>query len=322
MMRLRRVYETAEEEGKPIEEIAIDRFGSLDAFEEVKEERRILDEREGNRSVRTRTADQKGRGREWEGAKGFMFTDRGGSGVSSRSSSFKRPGAAANLSTPSTPSPQSDIPPPKNRRLDSLRFPSQTVSPLAQSYTPIPSVMTPVSFKSSRALSPSSLNRLQAKVLRAKLMGSSDAEDLEIQYDAAVRDANGDGSLVAEGGVRKKVDVLPTLDARGRLYDVGHGKYDGDVMPGNRKKVEKVCCCTFMSIYQTSYACPPQFETRDPKTGDIVRYNADDDTTSLGEMLRQERFGAGMADQKDLDAQFAKAIVSDGKFQVSRHFTA
>jgi hypothetical protein len=53
-----------------------------------------------------------------------------------------------------------------------------------------------------------------------------------------------------------------------------------------------------------------------------VRYNADDDTTTLGEMLRQERFGAGMADQKDLDAQFAKAIMGDGKFQVSYYFVA
>lgn len=37
---------------------------------------------------------------------------------------------------------------------------------------------------------------------------------------------------------------------------------------------------------------------------------------TLGEMLRQEKFGAGQADQKDLDAQFAKAIMGDGKFQV------
>ena len=36
MMKLRRVYETAEEEGKPVEEIAMDRFGSLEAFEEAK----------------------------------------------------------------------------------------------------------------------------------------------------------------------------------------------------------------------------------------------------------------------------------------------
>jgi Protein similar to CwfJ C-terminus 1 len=58
-------------------------------------------------------------------------------------------------------------------------------------------------------------------------------------------------------------------------------------------------------------------EIRDPKTGGIVRYNADDDSTTLGEMLRQEKFGAGMADQKDLDAQLAHAIVTDGKFEAS-----
>jgi len=37
---------------------------------------------------------------------------------------------------------------------------------------------------------------------------------------------------------------------------------------------------------------------------------------TLGEMLRQERFGAGLSDQKNLDAQFAKAIMGDGKFEV------
>lgn len=64
-----------------------------------------------------------------------------------------------------------------------------------------------------------------------------------------------------------------------------------------------------------SYTPCVQVETRDPKTGDVIRNNADDDSTTLGEMLRQERFGAGMADQKDLDAQLAGAIASDGKFQ-------
>jgi hypothetical protein len=48
----------------------------------------------------------------------------------------------------------------------------------------------------------------------------------------------------------------------------------------------------------------------------LLRYNADDDTTTLGDMLREERFGAGMADQKELDSQLAKAIMSDGKFEV------
>ena len=32
-------------------------------------------------------------------------------------------------------------------------------------------------------------------------------------------------------------------------------------------------------------------------------------------MLRQEKFGGGSADQKNLDAEFARAIVGDGKFE-------
>ncbi|KAG1775819.1 CwfJ C-terminus 1-domain-containing protein-like protein [Suillus placidus] len=287
MMRLRRVYETAEEENKPIEEVALERFGTLQAFEEAKEERRILDERQGKRSERK---DERGRGRETGGEKRFMFTDVGTSGASSRSSSFRRPGSGPTGSAPSTPSPTN---PPANRPLNSLRLPSQAASPLAQSHTPIPSVMTPsvASTSMRRAMSPSSLNKLQAQVLRAKLMNAPNAEKLEEEYEGEVRRASGE-----EGGVRTRVEVLPTLDARGQMYDVGHGKDDAEKGPGNKRKKEK-------------------FETRDAKTGELLRYNADDDEITLGEMVRQERFGAGMADQKNLDAQFAKAIMGDGKFQ-------
>lgn len=236
-MRLRRVYEAAEEEGLPVEEVGADRFGSLQAFEEAREERRILDEREGRRGDRSRGTDTPSYFSK-DGEKRLMFTDVGGSGGSSRSSSFRRPGGMPE-SNPSTPSPPSGmIRTLANKRLDSLRLPSQAGSPLAQSHTPIPSVMTPpaASGSLSRALSPSSLNKLQAKVLRAKLMGMPDAEKLEQEYEVEARKAHG----VEEGGVRTKVEVLPTLDARGRMYDVGHGKDDGQIQAGNRKKKEKV----------------------------------------------------------------------------------
>jgi hypothetical protein len=232
-MRLRRVHETAEEEGIPVERIAIERFGSLEAWEAAKEERRILDEREGKRAERSKERDGKVQGR--EGDKGFMFIEMG-SGASSRSSSFRRPSNVGNT-TPSTPSP----PPASNKRIDSLRHTSQVSSPLArshtpaQSHTPIPSVMTP-SISKARAPSPSSLNKLQAKVLRAKLMGAPDADKLEKEYDEAVANANGG----VASGVRTKIEVLPTLDGRGRLYDVGEGKDDGPSRPGNRQKKEKV----------------------------------------------------------------------------------
>jgi len=240
-MRLRRVYEAAEEEGLSLEEIGIDRFGSLQAFEEAKEERRILDERDGKRPAqqdRGRGADRPGHFSK-DGEKKLMFTDIGGSGSSSRSASFRRPGGMPE-SGPSTPSPlENPSRPPANRRLDSLRLPSQIGSPLAQSHTPIPSVMTPGQIASGsrpRALSPSSLNKLQAKVIRAKLMNAPDAEKLEQEYEAEARKAQG----ADDTGVRRKVEMLPTLDARGKMYDVGHGKEDEKNAAGNRKKKETV----------------------------------------------------------------------------------
>jgi hypothetical protein len=252
MMRLTRVYETAEEEGVEVENIALERFGSLEAFEEAKEERRIIDEREGRRSERGRATDRQDltRAKDADGEKRLMFTDIGGSGGSSRSSSFRRPGGIGG-SAPSTPSPAPDARVPQNRRLDSLRVQSGARSPLVHSHTPIPTVMTPPpgAGSRSRALSPSSLNKLQAKVLRAKLTGAPNADQLEREYEAASKAASGEG---VQSGVRTKTEVLPTLDGRGRLYDIGQGKDDGQVLPGNRKKQDKVFTLDYTSHIQFS----------------------------------------------------------------------
>ncbi|KAL4251855.1 Cwf19-like protein [Abortiporus biennis] len=310
MMKLRRVYETADEEGRPVLEVAMDRFGSMELFEQAQEERRILDERENRRNdTYSGRSDRKGKARDNgtgnDGEKRYMFTDVAGSGASSRSSSFRRPDFGDRQhqgSLPSTPSPadsSSRQSAPQNRRFDSLRLPSRGggESPFQQSHTPIPSVMTPSQLVApkTKVLSQSELNKLQAKVLRAKLIGAPDAEALEKEYERELKRSNGEEGD-GEGSVQTKVEVLPTLDARGRLYDVGHGKPDEEILPGNRKKKEK-------------------FEMRDPKTGEILRYNPDDDKVTLGEMLRQEKFDAGMSDQKNLDAEYARAILSDGKFQ-------
>ena len=237
MMRLRRVYETAEEENRSVEEVAIERFGSLEAFDQAKEERRILDER-GRGRDRTKGKRREDPGFSKGGEKGFIFNDLGGSGGSSRSSSFRRPGGPEQ-SASSTPPSYPGVPSVARTRFDSLHLPSQTGSPGQQVRTPIPSVMTP-QLGGKRSLSPSSLNRLQAKVLRAKLTGGADAEKLEKEYEEEMQRAN--GIKTDEDGVqtRTRVEVLPTLDGRGRLYDVGHGKDDDRSLPGNRKKKEKV----------------------------------------------------------------------------------
>ena len=237
MMKLRRVYETAEEEGKSVEEVALDRFGSMEAFEEAKEERRILDEREGKRSSGGSSGAQKERGRDTGSERRFMFTDVERSGGSSRSSSFRRPDIGDSIpSTPSRP----------NARGSSLNPVMQNASvrqgSASVTRTPIPSVLTPSHAlpgpSKSRAMSPSSLNKLQAKVLRAKLMGAPNANELEREYEAELEKANGGGG---DDGPPTRVEVLPTLDGQGRLYDIGTGKDEPAPLPGNKKKKEKVC---------------------------------------------------------------------------------
>jgi hypothetical protein len=229
MMRLRRVYETAEEEGRSLEEVAIDRFGSLEAFEEAKEERRLLDERDGRKADRGRRPDrQSGQAQEQAPPSvRYMFNDVN-SGASSRSSSFRRPGGPDKSSGPPTPGATSTPPVWGKKAPGPVRIPS-TLG------TPIPSVATPPVQATGRAMSPTSLNKLQAKALRAKLMGAPDADNLQRQYNDAFEAANS-----SDHGVKTRVELLPTLDGRGRLYDTGTGKNDGvPRLPGNRKPKER-----------------------------------------------------------------------------------
>jgi hypothetical protein len=331
MMRLRRVYESAEEDNLPIEQVAVERFGTLEAFEEAKEERRILDEQEREKSYsrgggggrgryddrdrdrdRVRSQDDDSFGKDEFGRdirptenaatstpsiKGFMYTDPSSpaSVQSSRSNSFRRPGATSTPTplpysrpgtpgTPGTPSPGEGVSrggPATVSRVSTLRLQggpgtvSNAGSPLAQSsYTPVRSVMTPQrmpagggSSSSSVAqagvggdarvpLSNSELNKLQARVLRAKLTDSGDADKLQKEYDEALRFSR---EYEAGGGSARanvKVEVLPTLDGRGNMYDVGTGssaqvqaQVESERRPGNkRKKEEKVI---YLFIYSS-----------------------------------------------------------------------
>lgn len=208
MMRLKRVYETAEEEGRPLEEIAVDRFGSLEAWNEALEERRILDERSGKRRDRPNTS---GSG---SGAprRSFMFTEEPGSGASSRSASFRRPGQ--DDSRPTTPMQRPGAPPRTGTGFGA-NTPTMAVprvhSPAMQ---PVPSA--------KGIPTQSELNQMQAKVLKAKLMGDPAADQMERDYEEARERAES----------APRVAVLPTHDMRGQVYDVGAGKNDA-FMPGN-----------------------------------------------------------------------------------------
>ncbi|KAI5475283.1 cell cycle control protein, Cwf19 [Pseudohyphozyma bogoriensis] len=312
MTKLKRTYEAAEEEGRDVLEVALERYGSVEAFREAEEEKRILDERRGrgyssnNSSQGRRNETPSGSG--GEGRKYIYTSMEPGSAEHSRPpsrGSFRRPGEGlqrsdstsslkeAGGSRPTTPVPSVFTPPP-------ARTPRAAApSALSQSVVIAPDPTTSLTADNVKPpLSQSELNKLQAKVLKARLMGNDDADELEKEYERERERAVTAGSMGIGGAAPEaEVRMLPTLDGRGRLYDVGTGTEKPDESaPGKRKKKEKA------------------FETHDPKTGERIRINPDDDSLSISELVRQERFAAGAQDQKDMDFEIASRIAGDARF--------
>uniref|UniRef100_V5EKN6 Uncharacterized protein n=2 Tax=Kalmanozyma brasiliensis (strain GHG001) TaxID=1365824 RepID=V5EKN6_KALBG len=176
------------------------------------------------------------------------------------------------------------------------------------------------------------LNKLQAKILKAELMGDSNLDALRAEYDSesarakahqslagdrgggfASSSISGDrmgkvstnassaGVLVEDG--QRELQVLPTLDARGRMYDIGslNSQTDPPHDPKGKRKLKG----------------RDEYEARDPCTGSIVRYSADDDGTSLADLVRQERFSAGSRSVKDPDAELATNIMIDHSYSAN-----
>ncbi|KAL1411883.1 Pre-mRNA-splicing factor cwf19 [Vanrija albida] len=323
MMKLRRLYEQAEEQGRSVEEVALERYGSLDEFNEALEERRVLDEREARRRGRGRPGDNSGpsSGQRTPDNRRFVFNNPSDESRPGSRQGFRRPGEDTRDGGAHTPTGAARVDALKRQESGGAGGVPRVGTPL-KGATPIPSVFTPQALTRGTSGEPGSsaagghpdgrpvmsieqLNRLQAKVLRAKLTDDADAEALEEQYDheraravEAGAASTTTGGLIREDedGNKVRIEVLPTLDGHGRLYDVGHGKEDEAPKQGNRRKKE------------------PKFESRD-KQGNLLRYNADDDDITLGEMVRQERFGGGAGDMKNLDAELAAQIARDGRFQ-------
>lgn len=230
----------------------MERYGSLDEYHEALEERRFLD----NRGKRDSTPST-GQRTPAESSRKYMFTEEDGY--------FSRPASRSGFRKPG------EVETPSGSRVSQLR--SNNVS------TPIPSVFTPVISRGvsagaldagtvSRAkpvLGIAELNRMQAAVLRAKLSDAANAAELEEEYDyermryegrkddgtagmyegghAGLQGQMGREEEYDERGNKIEVQVLPTLDGHGRLYDVGIGRDDGyqdhSTAPGGKKKRKK-----------------------------------------------------------------------------------
>ena len=331
MMKLKRVYEHSKEDNIPIDVLGIERFGSLEAFRDAQEERKILDQRSSSRrssgrsysysrdntpSSRDRYRDK---GKDRDTPTRNLYTDN-----SFNSSDFSRPSSRSSFKRPSdtfthTPTKESKAPTERSKgdRISDIKGVSKPSTPVPSVFSPFNTTPTQPQPYIARPKSPSSLNKMQAAIVKAKLMNKPNVKDLEMEYEVEVEKSNkyiqtgGDeghglmnvnlndktGLSPIENEQKSKVEVLPTLDGYGRLYDVGQGKKDGDIGgAGNkRKKLKNV-------------------DERDRRTGEILKYNVDDDDQSLAELVRQEKFSGGSKDQKNYDYEFANAISKDSNF--------
>lgn len=351
MMKLRKTYEQAEEESRPVDEVAMERYGDMDAFNEARQERQWLDDQQRNRNNSSSSRQPAKPSAPLSAGQRFMFTDSpgspfggaNGSAPLSRQTSrqsFRKPGelSTSNSPLPSPAGTASQTPvhvPAEDGKAQShgSSLTGQATPRSTQPSTPIPSVFTPTMGRAPPSaavknaveasqnrdsvttvpLDSESLNKLEAKVLKAEMMGKANAASLRAKLDKERERAQsggdkGDGyfpptsTSEASGAQAGQTDiqVLPTLDGRGRLYDVGSSRPVDDakpLAPGNRRSKGG------------------KLETRDPSTGELVRRNEDDDSQTLADLVRQEKFSAGMSDQRNFDAELANRIASDGSFK-------
>lgn len=146
MMKLRRTYEIAEQSGVPVEQVALERYGSMDAFDEARRERQFLED------AGTPTGDA---------SKASAPPAR-----SSNASVFRRP-APSPMERPS-PSVATEQTPTQ----DSVRIPSV-----------LPRAAAPSNDQPSLSLT--DLNKLEAKALRAEMANRPDAPALRAELDKA-----------------------------------------------------------------------------------------------------------------------------------------
>ncbi|KAI8646313.1 CwfJ C-terminus 1-domain-containing protein-like protein [Parasitella parasitica] len=275
MMKLKRTKEQAEDEGRPLKEVGIEKYGSVEKFEEALAEREYLDGRKSGR----RGNDRHGRDREYtrhrdderknardgrensssgDNDRGprYVFTE-----TDSQQKSFKRP------EVPRRPSP-----PPRNL---SASTPISTPVPI------IPQTTMPVQIE---ALTRDQLNKLNSKIVKARLMGSDNVDALEKEYQL---------ELEKFEQAESSVQVLPSLDSQGRLYDYAmkQGNSEHEALKGKKK-------------YEG---------THDKMTGERLRYGTSDDTLSIAEMVRQERGGNSRI--SNMDMEFANRIMADATFE-------
>jgi hypothetical protein len=243
MMKMKRVFETAKETGASVLDVALQRYGSQELWEEALAERDFLDGKIGPALQSTQSTNQSMN-----------------QSINQKSIIQKATLSSSKVEQPPLRTAGSTV-----RDSPSLPNIDRTLSPF-----PVVSSVEPI-------LNKDELNRLKSQALRAKLLKAPNAQDLEKKFE--LENARSEKAL-------DEVIVLPTIDAFGRLVDLGGEKRAG-------------------------LSAPQPGESRKKKRDRIENLEAVGESATLEDLVRQERVGA----KWDMDADFASRIVKDGGFQ-------
>ncbi|KAJ3393520.1 hypothetical protein HDU84_001650 [Entophlyctis sp. JEL0112] len=296
MMRLKRLQESAKEDGRDIKDVAIERWGSLVELNQLLEERDFLDGRnQGSQPSRVdnaTTVDHAPRSRDpskpFDGSynRSVATTEKFKS-----SSDFKRPqlNEDRNLDLFSR-----NIPNDATGTRYSAKNSDTAVShsiPLASTggaVTDYPSGSSSV----SDVMSLADLNKLNARILRNSMMGKNDPE-LVNQYEREKARYEASKSSESSVSLESRTVVVPTVDSRGRLQEVGDGSQSHRLLGNSKRKREDL-------------------KATHDATGQRLLYPGDTHSgLSVNEMLLQEKMGTAGS----YDSEIANRITRDATYR-------
>ncbi|KAF9948526.1 hypothetical protein BGZ70_002180 [Mortierella alpina] len=301
MTKLKRVMETAAEEGVAPEVIGVERYGSIEKFKEALEERKELDRRTSKKRNRRDDRREDSRdGRDSESNRGDDRRRDRGEDEYGRSRNDRPSKSGRHSEFSSAASSPFQRPMDEQERLEKelarRNKDKEREKEQERRYTPIPSpfathVSSPLpSHSSEPVLTPDQLNKLKAKSMRAKMMGLPDADALEKEYEQAQK-AAAEAASRPQSTETQQQQRLVVVQTMGRSSG---SSSPAPLGPGNSKTPGK-----------------NKKETTHDEQGNRTAYQGEEAELDLHELVRREKMGL----EEGMDQELARRITRDAVFR-------
>ncbi|KAF9151823.1 hypothetical protein BG015_006179 [Linnemannia schmuckeri] len=300
MTKLKRVLESAEERGVAPEIVGVERYGSIEKFDEAMHERRELDRRSAKKKERRgdRRDDSKD-SMDSRDSRDSRKEDKRRDDSDHRRDRDDKPPRSGRLSEfSSAASSPFQRPMDEEERLEkelARRLKDkEREKEQERRFTPIPSpfathVSSPMPNHTAAepTMTADQLNKLRAKAMRAKMMGMPDADALEKEFEEAQKAVAEAASKPVPAPESNRVVVVQTM-GRGSGSSSPAPLGAGNVPPKKKKK-----------------------EVTHDKQGNRIAYDGEENDLDLHELVRREKLGL----EDSMDRELERRITRDAAFR-------